>query len=402
MTRWVVEHLGPDVPMHFTAFHPDYRMLDKGATPPATLQRARRIAIDNGVRYAYTGNVRDIEGGSTWCHACGEYVIARDGYVLGRYRTRRHRALHLVRHAGPRRVRRPGRALGPAPPAGRAARSTIGVVMTDHEAPVANGDAPRIRPPAVAGTFYPASPDDLRTAVRQAFAASVPPVVDAPTPEAIVVPHAGYVYSGAIAASAYARIIPARSTIRRVVLLGPSHRVYVRGLAVPSVDAFLTPLGVVPIDTRARDIAFGCAGVEVDDRAHADEHSLEVQLPFLQTVLDEFTLLPLSVGDATVDEVAAVLEALWDGPDSLVVVSTDLSHYHHYDDAARLDARTAAAIVARSAIDDHDACGARPLRGLLRVVTDHGLAVEQLDLRNSGDTSGDRHRVVGYGAFAVS
>jgi len=276
--------------------------------------------------------------------------------------------------------------------------------MTNDAAPVANDDARRIRPPAVANTFYPGSPDALRAAVREAFADSVVPVVGAPTPEAIVVPHAGYIYSGAIAASAYARIIPARSTIRRVVLLGPSHRAYVRGLAVPSVDAFLTPLGVVPIDAGARDIALGCDGVEVDDRAHADEHSLEVQLPFLQTVLDEFTLLPLSVGHATVDEVAAVLEALWDGPDSLVVVSTDLSHYHHYDDAVSLDARTAAAVVAcePGAIGDHDACGAHPLRGLLRVVTDHGLVVEQLDLRNSGDTAGDRHRVVGYGAFAVS
>jgi len=262
----------------------------------------------------------------------------------------------------------------------------------------------RVRPPAVAGTFYPGASEAVRAAVREAFADAVPPVEGAPVPDALVVPHAGFVYSGSIAASAYARIAPARSTIRRVVLLGPSHRTYVRGLAAPSVDAFRTPLGDVPIDAPARSMALTLPGVELDDRAHADEHSLEVQLPFLQTVLDDFTLLPLSVGDASVDEVAAVLEACWGGPETLVVISTDLSHYHRYDDAARLDARTAAAVVARrpDAIGDRDACGARPLRGLLQVASDHGLAVEQLDLRSSGDTAGDHHRVVGYGAFAVS
>ena len=260
-----------------------------------------------------------------------------------------------------------------------------------------------VRRPAVAGLFYPAAADDLRAAVRQAFAGAVPVADGAPVPEAIVVPHAGYIYSGAIAASAYARIVSARSTIRRVVLLGPSHRTYVRGLAVPGVDAFETPLGQVSIDATARSSVLALPGVVADDRAHADEHSLEVQLPFLQTVLDDFTLLPLSVGDATTDEVAAVIEACWGGPETLVVISTDLSHYHRYEDAVELDARTAAAIAScrPAAIADRDACGARPLRGLLRHAAERGLEVEQLDLRNSGDTAGDRRRVVGYGAFAV-
>ncbi len=276
--------------------------------------------------------------------------------------------------------------------------------MTSGPAPGFHRSPLGIRPAAVAGSFYPSSPDAVRTAIRQAFADAVVPATDAAVPKALVVPHAGYVYSGAIAASAYARIMPARSTIRRVVLLGPSHRAYVRGLAVPSVDAFLTPLGAVPIDASGRDVALELPGVRVDDRAHADEHSLEVQLPFLQSVLDDFTLLPFSVGDATPDEVAAVLEACWGGPETLVVISTDLSHYHRYDEATRLDARTAAAIVAcrPGAIDDHDACGAYPLRGLLQVVAEYGYSVEQLDLRNSGDTAGDHHRVVGYGAFAVT
>ncbi len=203
-----------------------------------------------------------------------------------------------------------------------------------------------VRPPAVAGTFYPSTPNEVRSALRRAAADAVPRPTDATVPEAIVVPHAGYVYSGAIAASAYARIAPAHDTIRRVVLLGPSHRVPVRGLAVPSVDAFETPLGLVPIDAAARSHVLDLPAVHVDDRAHAFEHSLEVQLPFLQTVLDDFTLLPMSVGDASDEDVAAVLDSCWGGAETLVVISTDLSHYHRYDDAVGLDARTAAAIVA--------------------------------------------------------
>ncbi len=260
-----------------------------------------------------------------------------------------------------------------------------------------------VRRPAVAGLFYPSMPTDLRDAVVDAFASAVHTRADAPVPQAIVVPHAGYVYSGAIAASAFERIVPARGIIQRVVLLGPSHRFWLRGLAVPSVDAFETPFGRVPIDDGARTRVLELPAVVIDDRAHVAEHSLEVQLPFLQSVLDDFTLLPISVGDASGDEVAAVLDACWGGPDTLVVISTDLSHYHSYDEAVALDARTAAAIVAcrPDAVDDADACGARPLRGLLRCAARRGLAVEQLDLRNSGDTAGDRDRVVGYGAFAV-
>jgi len=276
--------------------------------------------------------------------------------------------------------------------------------MSAAAGPGRGGSSVAVRPPAVAGSFYPGTADALGSAILEAFADAVEPATDATVPKALVVPHAGYVYSGAIAASAYARIAPVRSTIRRVVLLGPSHRVYVRGLAVPSVDAFRTPLGIVPIDTDARTTALRSPGVRIDDRAHAAEHSLEVQLPFLQHVLDDFALLPFSVGDATMDEVAAVLDACWGGPETLVVISTDLSHFHRYDEATRLDARTAAAIVARrpGAVHDHDACGAHPLRGLLQVANERGLSVEQIDLRNSGDTAGDRHRVVGYGAFAAS
>ncbi len=259
------------------------------------------------------------------------------------------------------------------------------------------------RRPAVAGAFYPSDCDELRRSIEKAFADAAPPPPHATPPKALIVPHAGYIYSGAVAASAFRRIVSARKQIQRVVLLGPSHRVYVRGMAVPSVDSFDTPLGAVTIDTELRSSILALPAVVLDDEPHRHEHSLEVELPFLQAVLERFTLLPFSIGDADSEEVATVLEAVWGGPETLIVISTDLSHYHHYDEAVRLDARTAAAIVATDAesISDSDACGSRPLRGLLRVAAARGLPVEQIDLRNSGDTAGDRHQVVGYGAFAV-
>lgn len=216
-------------------------------------------------------------------------------------------------------------------------------------------------------------------------------------------PHAGYRYSGAVAASAYLRIEAARHSIRRVVVLGPSHRVPLRGLGLSSAGGWATPLGIVPISADAGRKLRDLPWIAVNDRAHAAEHSLEVQLPFLQTVLDDVELVPLVVGDASPTEVSAVIDAVWTASDTLVVVSTDLSHYRSYREAVTLDARTAAAIVAGRAGDvaDHDACGARAVRGLLRAAGRRGLEVELLDLRNSGDTTGDEEQVVGYGAFAL-
>lgn len=270
--------------------------------------------------------------------------------------------------------------------------------------PASSGPARRVRPPAVAGTFYPADPAELRAALRRSFAEAVPAPSVVAAPKALVVPHAGFVYSGPVAASAYQRLAPIGHRIERVVLLGPSHRVAFRGLALSTADEWATPLGPVPVDRSAVGSCVGRRGVVVSDAAHAQEHSLEVHLPFLQSVLDRFELVPVVVGDAPADEVAELLEHLWGGPETLIVVSTDLSHYLAYDDAVRLDARTAAAIVARrpDQVGDHDACGCRPLRGLLRAAVDRDLQVEQVDLRNSGDTAGPRDQVVGYGAFALA
>jgi AmmeMemoRadiSam system protein B len=260
----------------------------------------------------------------------------------------------------------------------------------------------KVRPAAVAGTFYPGRADALEVAVDQHLAAT--PVAEPPRrPKALVVPHAGYIYSGPIAASAYAIVASVSPAYERVVLLGPAHYVPLSGLAVSSADAFATPLGLVRVDDELRRIALAQPNVVVDDHAHAPEHSLEVQLPFIQRVLGDVPVLPIVVGRSVPDDVAAVLDALWGGPESLVLVSTDLSHYLDYASAQVKDRRTADAVLARApdAIANDDACGSYSLRGLLVAARSHGLAVELLDLRSSGDTAGDRARVVGYGAFAL-
>ena len=261
-----------------------------------------------------------------------------------------------------------------------------------------------LRPPAVAGSFYPAGPSQLKADVAQMLG-EVPkgPAHDpaqAPA-KAYVVPHAGYVYSGPVAATVYAQLAARRGEIRRVILLGPAHRVPLMGLAAPSADAFATPLGDVPLDQGTIAEIATLPQVRIDDRPHEEEHCLEVQLPFLQACLDDFTLVPLVVGEAAPAAVAQVLEHLWGGPETVILISSDLSHYLDYDTAKKRDAATAEAIedLNESAIGPHDACGCRALSGLLREARRRHFTVTRLDLRNSGDTAGPRDRVVGYGAW---
>lgn len=256
-----------------------------------------------------------------------------------------------------------------------------------------------VRTPAVAGLFYPADATELHAQVQQFLKESEPPTT-AP-PKAIIVPHAGYIYSGPIAASAYARLRAARAVITRVVLLGPSHRVGFRGIAVSGMAAFATPLGRIPVDSAAVEQIRQLPEVGFLEQAHAQEHSLEVHLPFLQEVLDDFKLVPLVVGDAQPSEVGAVLEALWGGPETLIVISSDLSHYHDYLTARNLDRATSQAIEALryEDIGYDQACGRNPVNGLLWVARRKGLRGETIDLRNSGDTAGSRDQVVGYGAY---
>lgn len=258
-----------------------------------------------------------------------------------------------------------------------------------------------IRPPAVAGLFYPADAAVLAATVAELLAAAPPARSDSVAPKAIIAPHAGYIYSGATAARAYALLQPLRGRIRRVVLLGPTHRVAVRGLAVPGVTHFRTPLGDIPLNGQAIAALRGLPQVVVSDPAHAQEHSLEVHLPFLQTVLGDFELVPLAVGDASPEDVAQALRRIWGGDETLIVVSSDLSHFHRYAAAQALDRATADAILRlRTDLDHEQACGATPVCGLTLLARELGLQPELVDLCNSGDTCGDRDRVVGYASFA--
>lgn len=263
-----------------------------------------------------------------------------------------------------------------------------------------------IRPAAVAGSFYPGNREILaeHIGVMLNNAASTPHVADkvlsSIPPKAIIVPHAGYIYSGQTAALAYSRLIPWRSIIKRVVLLGPVHRVAVQGLALPDVDVFTTPLGKVKLDTAAIQSIAGMNQVTSSYPAHAQEHSLEVQLPFLQTVLDDFKLVPLAVGDTSPSTVAEVLEVLWGGPETLIVISSDLSHFLPYSAAVEVDKATVDHILnLHDDLTHHQACGGTPVNGLILAARKHHLQPTLLDLCNSGDTAGDKQRVVGYASL---
>jgi len=256
-----------------------------------------------------------------------------------------------------------------------------------------------IRAPAVAGMFYPDHPAHLRRDLEQMLGDEP---AEAAAPKAVIVPHAGYVYSGPVAASVYRRLASARSTITRVVLLGPAHRVYLEGMALPDVTGFATPLGQIPLDRPAMEAVSALPGVTWSNAAHACEHSLEVQLPFLQMVLDDFRLVPVVVGRCDADRVARVIDALWGGPETLVVVSSDLSHFLPYNRAREVDGNTCRRILGKtSSLSGEEACGAYVINGLMRSQHCQDLVVEAVDLRNSGDTAGDKHRVVGYGAFLL-
>lgn len=258
-----------------------------------------------------------------------------------------------------------------------------------------------VRIPAVAGMFYPAGAYELHNMVKK-FLEDVE--IIGPIPKAIIVPHAGYIYSGPVAASAYVRLIQARGLVNRVVLLGPSHRVPFKGLAASSMQSFATPLGDVLLDRSVIEEILTLPQVSVLDQAHMREHSLEVHLPFLQEVFGHFKLVPFVVGEATPQEVGEVLEKLWGGQETLIVISSDLSHYHDYDLARQIDTLTSKAIENLRFEDIHheQACGRNPVNGLLYVARKRNMQVHTVDLRNSGDTAGSRDRVVGYGAYVFN
>lgn len=258
-----------------------------------------------------------------------------------------------------------------------------------------------IRQPAVSGSFYPDDPTVLRRTIMD-YIASVKSV--STRPKAIIAPHAGYIYSGPIAASAYAPLKNLEIPVQRIVLVGPSHRVGFEGLALSSATFYSTPLGDIPIDLKAQESILDLPFVQINDHAHLREHSLEVHLPFLQEVLGSFNLIPVVAGIASAEQVAQVLKLLWGGPETLIVISSDLSHYHDYYTAQKLDSATTEAIEKLDwhKLDFEAACGRVPVSGLLYAAEKYGLQAETVDLRNSGDTAGSHDRVVGYGAYLFS
>lgn len=264
----------------------------------------------------------------------------------------------------------------------------------------------QVRPPAVAGMFYPGSGDELRSTVEALLAKAALEEQEAPAGavlKALIAPHAGYVYSGPVAASSFGRLAREAETVSRIVLLGPAHRLPVRGLALPGVEAFETPLGRVPVDIELLERVVDLPQISVSREAHAPEHCLEVELPFLQVILGEFSILPLLNSRARPEEIAEVLERVWGGPETRIVVSSDLSHYLEYALAQRVDRQTVDQILRLDdTIPDERACGAGVVNGLLRAVRDRRLTPELFDIRNSGDTAGDRSRVVGYAAVGFA
>lgn len=257
-----------------------------------------------------------------------------------------------------------------------------------------------IRDCAVAGSFYPAEPNVLKQMLNNFFK----PVADNKiAAKALIAPHAGFIYSGSIAASAYSCVLPVRDLITRVVLIGPSHRFAFQGLATSSADIFTTPLGEINIDQSAIRSLLAFPFVKALDQAHTLEHSLETQLPFLQQVLPKFMLIPILVSNASAEQVSQVLDSLWGGPETLIVVSSDLSHYHDYLTAQRLDRHTSDMIEQLDYLNltQDAACGMTAISGLLKLLKQKSLTIKTLDIRNSGDTAGDKKRVVGYGAYVV-
>jgi AmmeMemoRadiSam system protein B len=257
-----------------------------------------------------------------------------------------------------------------------------------------------VRVATAAGRFYPQDPIELRALIESLLANASSPA--GPPPKAIIAPHAGYHFSGPVAASAYLQLRPLRNVVKRVVLIGPSHYAAFRGVALCAADAFATPLGLVPVDRTSVETLADLPTVSVRPEPHAPEHSLEVHLPFLQIILNAFTLVPLLAGEATADEISEVLDRLWGGPETRLVISSDLSHYLDSDTARRVDQATARTIESLDPerLGDQQACGQIPIRGLLRSARRHHLCARSLDLRNSGDTAGPREEVVGYGAFS--
>lgn len=407
---WIIKNLGPDVPLHFSAFHPDYKMRDKSHTPPATLKRARSIAMDKGIRHVYTGNIHDPEGGTTYCHECKTPLIIRDWHKIQKWsvddegRCKKCQTEIAGVFDGPPgdwgRKRVPIRIgtkeIKIAPSISK--RTDASEAQKKRRFEPSKNTNYKIMEPQVAGTFYPENPQILANAVDQLIQSAPAPRM---TPKALIAPHAGYVYSGQLAARAYNSLGQKVSSIRRVVLFGPPHRKAVNGIAVPSHQMLSTPLGPVPIDLTAIEKLKELDFVHEDDSPFENEHGLEVHLPFLQRTMENFEVIPALIGQTTPEQAAQALEAVWGGDETLIVISSDLSHYYNYDQAQKLDQAATAAIESLRVdkLHDEQACGRHAVKGLMVEAAKKNLRATNIDLRNSGDTQGGKDKVVGYGAY---
>ncbi len=410
--EWMMKNLGPDVPLHFSAFHPDYRMRDKSRTPPETLKRARGIARDIGLAHVYTGNIHDEEGGTTYCQSCGDKLIVRDWHLIKHWAVSDDGKCSKCgaslagsfdgapgdwgRKRVPIRIGSSGIQI--AQPASPRTKATKEELSRSYQ-PMKNTNL-KIKQPQVAGKFYPSNSSVLANSADRMLQAAPAPEMQ---PKAIIAPHAGYQYSGEVAARAFNSLGNRKSAITRVVLFGPPHRKAVQGIAVPSYQIFGTPLGPVKVDREGIEKLKALPYVVQDDGPFENEHSLEVHLPFLQRVFENVEIIPALVGATTPEQAAEALRTVWGGDETLILISSDLSHFHDYDKASKMDNAAAAAIESLSPgkLGEDQACGRHAVRGLLVESTRRNLRATTIDLCNSGDTAGasNKDRVVGYGAF---
>lgn len=407
---WIIKNLGPDIPLHFSAFHPDYKMKDKPNTPPATLKRARQIAQDAGIHHVYLGNIHDAEGGTTYCHECRTPLVVRDWHEIKTWKLDDNgqcpncqtplagvfdeKCGNWGRKRVPVRIGTDKIEIAPSL-SKRTPKSDPKHSRRFEQNKKSNY---KIMEPQVAGTFYPDNPQILANAVDQLLQSAPAPKM---IPKALIAPHAGYAYSGQVAARAYNSLGQKVSGIRKVVLFGPPHRKAVNGIAIPSHQMLSTPLGPVPIDLDAMEKLRKLDFVHEDDSPFEGEHGLEVHLPFLQRTMENFEVIPALVGQTTPEQAAQALEAVWGGDDTLIVISSDLSHFYNYETAQKLDNAATAAIESLRVdqLKDEQACGRHAVKGLMVEAAKRNLRATAIDIRNSGDTHGNKERVVGYGSY---
>ena len=419
LSKWIRDELTPTVPIHFTAYHPAYK-LSNPRTPTQTLLNAQKIALEEGLEFVYTGNVHNKSGESTYCPNCGNLLIGRNRYELSEWSFAKESP-----GVCPKCEREIPGHFNSSP--GTWGQKRVPIDIANFTSSFNNNDLKRnkednlngyinnldkknceivkraIREPAVAGSFYSENTKSLFETLSNLFSASLPKA-EAGNPKALIVPHAGYMYSGQIAANAFSNWINEKDLIENVVIIGPSHRVLFDGIAIPKMNIFKTPLGEVSLKNSFIEQLKNLPQVIIDDEPHRQEHSIEVQIPFLQKILGNFKILPLAVGRTSGEKVAEIIELLWGQENTRFVISSDLSHYKEYNTAQKIDEHTAKAIerMDYASINSHQACGCIPIAGMLIVAQKKDLNIKRISLLNSGDICKNKKNVVGYGAWSLA